>query len=347
MSGGGTKSKQQSTTTTKTDPYLQGLLTQNYNSAQAVANRPYEAYGGQLVAGLNPMQTQAYNQVGQMGDTGNANLASASNYATQAGNVAPSQVSTNYAPQQVSAQSLAGTDLSPYMNPYNDAVIQATMKQLEEQRLRSLVGNAQGATASTGGNPFGGDRIGVQNALTNEYMGNTAASTLAALNAQNFSQAQNAATGDISRGIQTQGMNQSAGLQGAGLNQQGQIANQNAGLQAGQLQLGAASALSGLSQQELNMALQKAGALESAGAAQQAQEQAQLDAAYQQWMQEWLYPLQQQQIRNESLGLFPVTGTTSSTGSSSTKQSLGLGGVLGGVGSLLGGIGSLGSGGVI
>ena len=132
-------------------------------------------------------------------------------------------------------------------------------------------------------------------------------------------------------------MNQSAGLQGAGLNQQGQMANQNAGLQASQLQLGAASALSGLSQQELNMALQKAGAMESAGAAQQGQEQAQIDAQYQQWLQEWMYPLQQQQIRNESLGLFPVTGTTKSSGTSSTKQSMGLGGILSAAGSLAGG----------
>jgi len=346
MGGGGTKTKEQATTTTKTDPYLQGLLTQNYNSAQEVANRPYEAYGGQLVAGLTPQQMQAYEAVGNLGNVGTSQLGTATNYATQAGQYNPIMLGTNYQAQNVTPGQIASTDLSPYYNPYTDQVVQTTMNQLDEQRKRALVGNAQGMTTA-GSNPFGGDRIGVQNALTNEYFGNQAASTLANLYSDRFNTATNLAGQDIGTNLQGQLANQGAGLQAQGLNLSAGQSNQAAKQAQAQIQLGASSALSGLSQQELNMALQKVGALESAGAAQQSQEQAQLDAAYQQWLSAWNYPLIQQQIRNESLGLFPVTGTTSSSGTSSTKQSLGLGGVLGGVGSLLGGIGSLGSGGVI
>jgi hypothetical protein len=346
MSGGGSTSKDESKTTTSIDPQLKTMFTQNYDSGMGVANREYQGFGGQRVADPNANQVAAWGAASNLGNVGNANMQNATSAAQGAASYSPLQIGGNYSPERVSGQTLAETDLQPYMNPFQQSVIDSTMKTLEEQRGRSMVGNAQGATAATGGNPFYGDRIGVQNALTNEYFGNTARDTVSGLNLQNFNQAQNAAVGDISRGIDLGKFNSGMGLEAAGLNQNAELANQQAGLTGSALNLSGANTLAGLSSQELQQALTKAGAQEAAGTAQFGIDQMKNDADYDSYMQEWMYPLLQQQVRNEAMGLMPVTGTTNSSGSSEVKKQMGIGDWMSGIGGLMGGVGAMGSGGI-
>src|SRR5215472_2628547 len=281
------------TTTTNTiDPRLLALHQQNYDTALGVANRPYQPYTGEGVAPFTPAQREAQGILGNLGrsNLGDDALASAVGGATGI----LGRVGAN-------APALSGTDLSPYMNPFRESVIDATLAELDQQRGRQRVADDQAATAA---NAFGGNRQGVADALTNEAFDRNTATTLANLNAQNFGQAQSAAEFDLNRG-----------------------------LMADQLGLGASMDLAGLANDQLGLAANRAGILGSVGAQQQAQQQALDQFDYQQFLNRFNYPLEQQNIRNAALGLIPLQQTQT------TKQSQsGLGGILGPIGSVVGSI---------
>ena len=138
----------------------------------------------------------------------------------------------------------AGTYSGPqgfqsFMSPYQDDVIKATLAEYDTQAAAGLTGIGQQAAMS--GN-LGGGREGV---MRSQY--------------QNKS--------DMNRALLQSGLLQQ------GFTQANQLANQAFGqqMQLGQNQQGLAAQVPGLYQQDI-------GTLGSAGAAQQAQEQAQLDA---------------------------------------------------------------------
>ena len=279
------------TTTTNTiDPKLMALYQQNYDSALGVANRPYQPYTSEGVAPFSPAQLDAQGILGDIGrsDIGDAALNSA---VGAAGGILGSL--------GANAPTLAGTDLSPYMNPFHQNVIDTTLSQLEQQRQRQRVSDNQAATQA---NAFGGNRQGVADALTNEAFDRNTAGTLANLNAQNFGQAQSAAEYDLNRG-----------------------------LTADQLGLGASMDLANLSNDQLALAANRAGILNGVGSQQQAEQQALDQWNYQQFLNQWNYPVQQQDIRNAALGLIPLQQTQTTKQSSS-----GLGGILGPLGSVAG-----------
>jgi len=140
---------------------------------------------------------------------------------------------TNYDPAQV-----ATTDLSAYMNPYTQEVIDRSMADLERARQGNI--NNLGFSASQAG-AFGGSRHGVAEAQTNEGFANQAGTMAAGLRQNAFNTALGQAQYDVgaqntalqfgaTQGMNAQQLNQSAGLQGAQLglnaaNQMGQLAN--------------------------------------------------------------------------------------------------------------------------
>lgn len=277
---------------------------------------------------------------------------------------------------QVQAGMLAGTDLSSYMNPYTQNVIASGLSALDAQRMQAL--NQVGDQFAKAG-AFGGSRQGVAEGVTNSGAAAQAGALAANLMAQNFSQAQNAATADINRNLQAQGMNQSANLNAAnataGYNMQGslanqqaqmaaalanqnasmqtnmfnaqnslqaQLANQAAGLQGAGLNLAAANAVGNLASQGQNAFLQ--GTMAAMGGQQQYQQdlQNQINAEMQAYQEAQQFPLQQLQVPLMAIGAVPYGTTTTSTGPA-PQQNQGnpwLQGV-GALGSLAGGIGSL------
>ena len=159
---------------------------------------------------------------------------------------------STYTPDQVNAGTLAGTNLSSYMNPYTQNVINAGLQGINTQ-LRQSLNNIGDQAIKTGA--FGGSRQGVTEGIANAAAALQAGNLASQLQAQNFSQAQQAAQNDLNRNLQAQLANQSAGLQGQGLNLQSsgqnlqaQLANLNSNLQA---QLANQSA--GLQGQGLNL----------------------------------------------------------------------------------------------
>lgn len=104
---GGTKTP----TTTTNDlpewmkPYAQDYLKQTSDFTQT----PYQAYGGQLVAGMNPYQQQGIDQQAQLGASG-----------TAAGN----------AGQQQFLNTIGGQNLNPNSNPYLQSTVDAAQGDL-------------------------------------------------------------------------------------------------------------------------------------------------------------------------------------------------------------------------
>ena len=86
MCKGGSKTTQ--TSSNKVDPEQMKLFTQNYQSAQNVANTPFQSYSGERVAPANPMLNQSFDLYGNIGanSTGASTLDWAKNLTAGAAN---------------------------------------------------------------------------------------------------------------------------------------------------------------------------------------------------------------------------------------------------------------------
>ena len=232
---------------------------------------------------------------------------------------------TNYNPAQVNAGTLAGTNLSAYMNPFTQNVINSAMQGIDVQRQQAL--NQVGDQALKTG-AFGGSRQGISEGVTNAGAAMQAGNLASQLQMQNYNQAVQNATNDINRNFQAQGLNQQAGLSGAGLN------------------LSAANALGNLASQGQNAFLQGSAAALAGQESAQRNAQAQIDARRQAYQEAQQFPLQQLQIPLQALGATPYGQTNPQTGPGPTSNPFmtGLGALGTGVG-ILGGLNSLGGGG--
>jgi hypothetical protein len=264
--------------------WVQDAGQKNLAAAYQVAENMAGPYSGPRVADM----TQ-----GQMANIGalQANIGASNPAFGLAQNAAAGL--TNYNPSQVQAQTLAGTDLSSYMNPYTQNVIGSGLQAIDLQRRQAL--NQAGDQALKSG-AFGGSRLGVQEGVTNAGSAMQAGNLASQLMAQNYSQAQAAAQGDISRNLAAQQANQQAGLSGAGLN------------------LSAAQGLGSLAtQQQQNFLGGLTAAMTGQDLAQQ-QQQAQIAAQQQAYQEAQQFPLQQLQIPLQALGMTPYGQQTTSTG---------------------------------
>jgi hypothetical protein len=303
-SGGG------DTTTTRTDvpswmlPYAKGTL----SFAHDVANQPYQPYKGQLVANLDPMQRQAYDFTQQqLGVAGN-------NINQFAQGMKPL---TNFQPDQVYARQFTDMDMSKYMNPYTNQVVDTSLAALDRERQQQQMQNASQAQAA---GAFGGSRQGLVEAQTNEAAQRQAGQLSANLYQQGYGQAQQVAMQDIANRMQAQLANQQAGIQGAGVR-----------MDAGRI--------GGLLAQQAGQAnIQSAAALEAAGQAQQQQQQAMLNSKYQQFLEKRGYPNQQLETQLRGFGV-PSGQTQVTTGPAGNPWMSAMGGAMGGfgIGSALGG----------
>jgi hypothetical protein len=216
---------------------------------------------------------------------------------------AGTQALAGYQPQQVTPGWLSGTDLSPYMNPYTQQVIDKTMPLIDQQRQMA---NNQSADLAAKTGAFGGSRQGVAEGVNNAQSGLYAGQLGAQLNQANFSQAQTAAQADLARSLQGQALNQQAGLAGAGL------------------QLGANQQLGNLAGQGQTANLQ--GLMAALGGQTQLQQQAQAVSNA-----PWQDALQRLQMQEQAVGSVPYgqTQTTTGTGQGPTSNPwlTGLGGL--------------------
>jgi hypothetical protein len=274
------------TTTSKTEypQWVQDAGQKNLAASYQVSANMKGPYEGDRVAGMTNDQLANINSLQQ-----NVGMSQPAMSAAQAGaaNV------MGYNPAMANAGQLSNTDLSPYMNPFTQNVINSGLSALDVQRRQAL--NQAGDQAIKSG-AFGGSRLGIQEGVTNAGAAQQAGNLASQLQMQNFTQAQGAATNDINRNLQAQLANQQAGLSGAGLNLQGANALGQLGTQAQQNFLGGTAAAMSAQDQI------------------QQQRQAQLGAQQQLYTEQQQFPLQQLQIPLQALGATPYGNTQSQTG---------------------------------
>ena len=199
---------------------LQGYVQQNPNAP---------TYQGQQVAQFTPDQLAAMNTVNQAQGAYKPYLQQAGQFAQQAGSaITPGQI-------------------SDAMNPYQQQVIDTTMAQMGQKNAQQM-SSLKGTEAQQGA--FGGSRAAVTEATLGGQQNMNAASTLAGLNSQNYSQAV----------AQAQGNRAAAGT-GAQLE-------------------------SGLGTQSMQLPMYGAQQQLQTGAQQQQLAQQNLNVPYQQWLQQ-------------------------------------------------------------
>lgn len=172
---------------------------------------PYQQYTGQVAGllgkdpssfsvGANANQQAAWQRAGAL--TGNGAIGEG----TQA-----MQGLLGYTPQSVTAGQLSNTDLSPYTNPFQKDVIDASMADYDN----ALASMFNGLKAQTPTGAFGGSRQGVAMGQAGADAARGQAAQLAQLRAANFGQAQQAAQFDIGNRFAADQFNSKQDLAGA------------------------------------------------------------------------------------------------------------------------------------
>lgn len=293
MSGGGSSSAptQTVTQTQQIPAYEQQFSQENQNLARSLGAQPYPVYGGQLIAGLNGTEQAGINQAVGNAYTYQPDLSNAEGLTGQGANgaVANSLMGTAASGINSAVNNNAANPalVQQYMNPY----IQASLKpQLLAAQTQLGQEQQQINSQATGAGAFGDARQGVENALQN-YYGNQ---NMAGIEATGLNTGYNNAVSALQnqQGIQMQGAGQMANL--ANLAQQQQNLQLQAGAQYGNL-----------ASENQQLGTQAANQVYDAGLLQQQQQQTELNAAYQQYMNQVEWPYQMLNVRESALSNSP------------------------------------------
>ena len=295
----------ESTTTTSTPQWYQDLTYNQMMAAKAVADKPYEQYGMPRVAELTPDQLAAQQSVRQ--NTGawepyfktalagtenlqgpNAGYTQGMNYLNQAANTNIPGAAQPY--MSAAAQSSAA-NVGQYMNPYNDAVTNRIAQMGARNLSENLLPQVSDAFIRSGS--FGGTRMGEFGARALRDTQESILGQQASVLQGGYEQAMNAAQQDMQRQA---GLASTAGTlagnQADMLSGVGQATGALGGTEA-QRQSGVLQDYANLAQTGQGMYASDAAALTTIGQEQQAQQQNQLDAAYQNYMDQQEYPQRQ------------------------------------------------------
>ena len=215
----------------------------------------------------------------------------------------------------VNAGTLAGTDLSAYLNPWTTEV---TNRGVDEIMRAGGMANSAARTGAAGAYASGSARAALLEAETNRNALDRAGSLAATTGMQGFTNAQNAAMGDLNRDMQAQLANQGViwnrASQNASMDLQAQLANQNAMAQAQGIRLAGAGLIGDSVSRARQFGFEDAGRLMGIGGAQEAKEQGALDLAYQDYLRQFGYPVDQLGIGVNALsGLLGGQGTRTSS----------------------------------
>ncbi len=284
-----------STSTTELPKWFQDLTYQQMMAAKTVADQPYSQYGLPRVAESTPDQQAAYSGVraatGRWIPQLNTAIDGTTNLAgnTQGFNDATGMING-------SGNTIAPDNIDRYMNPYNERVTDkiATLgaRNLNEKILPGISDSFIRAGA------FGGSRMGDFGVRAVRDTQDSILNQQADVLQSGYTGALTAAQSDLSRKLQA-----------------GQAQGSLAGSEATRQQ-GALGSLADLATQYQGLAAQNAAGLESIGTSEQGQEQKQLDAAYQNFLEQQNYPKTQLdwlQAQLKGTGQYVPT-TTNTTG---------------------------------
>ena len=164
-------------------PEIEAIKLGLLQDAKGLASTPI-TLPTQQVAGLSALQQQAFQGAGQVGGIGGYQPLLATGQQTLGTGLG------TLGAAQTAAQGMQGlfapTDLTAYTSPFQQAVIDETMAELNRQ---GEIQQNQLAASAVGGGAFGGSRYGVQEAELARNLQDARARALAQLNQQNYLQA--------------------------------------------------------------------------------------------------------------------------------------------------------------
>lgn len=196
--GGGSKQPATTTTIQKTElpPWLEGVTKENLAIADRLSQRPYEAYGGQTIAGFAPEQEQAFNYMRQGVGMTDPLYQRATGVTSDVAGFQPT--------------SFLNANLQGYMNPYVENVenraIDAANRSLRQATNR--IGDQARAAGA-----FGGSRQGIAEGVAAAETATGVGDLAARLRADAFNQAANQFGQDQSRAAQAAGLRMNAASQ--------------------------------------------------------------------------------------------------------------------------------------
>lgn len=308
-----------------------------------LAEQGYQQYGGQMTAGFNPLQEQAFRDISAMGvspqigqATGFAGLAGLQ--AQRAGQYDPMQAQNFY---QFRDRSFTRPGTSQrYMSPYIQDVVEQQKRQAVQDYSRQIPGlQAQGIRS--------GARGGTREALLQSEAQRNLMTQLGGIQAtglQNaFQQAQQQFNAEQAARQQSAANRAQFGLQGAQLGESSRQFGANLGMEGIRQQLAAAGQLGSLGQQQYQQGLGINAAQLGAGAQIQALAQQDLANRYQDFVNQQQFPYKQMEFASGILRGIPSTGQTQTLYQAPGSTLGQIAGLAGGLGSLFGGFGTTGT----
>ena len=296
-------------TTTETSASLPAFQEEQFKqlfaAAQGVAQQPFVPYTGPMVAGFSPDQLRQFQATRGLFET---SMAADPTRAMQ-------RLAGEARPVTGPAASLLGQDIGAYQSPYQQQVIDATMKDIQRQADVAR-GGAQERAIRAGA--FGGSRSAILESESQRPFVEAMARTAAEQRERGFGQALRSAEADVAR------------------QQQMAMFAPELDLRARQQQAGLLGGLQGQQFQTL-------GLLGGMGAQQRGLQQQAIDAQRAEFFRALGYGPQQIGLLQGGMGTPLVSQTQTQS------QKAGLGGILGGAAGLLGSMalgGAFGAGGM-
>jgi hypothetical protein len=268
--GGGSAPSSQTVTQTNIPEYARPYVERMLGKSEALASTPYQAYGGERVAGFSNLQNRAFQEAADLGPA--QQLGVGTQLAGQAG-LGSLMAGQNYASQATNPGAMQA-----YMSPYIQGALNPMM---EEARRQSNIGARQANAQAVKAGAFGGSGSNFAEAERQRNLNQNLASIYGTGMQNAFQNAQQAQQFGATLGLQ--GMGQ--GLQAA--NTLGQL---------GQTQFG---------QQQASMQARAA-----AGQQQQALEQQKLSQGYQDFLDQRGYNQKQQAWFSDMLRGLPLSQST-------------------------------------
>lgn len=270
-----TTSNQTQTLTSTANPFVSNAATSNLDFATKLRDMGFTPYGGEQVAPFSGQQMRSFGMADATANNGTG--------ATATGLIGRY---ANTGPSSVGADTIASR-MSPYMNQY---VMQALAPQMYQMDVNDAKQRQSLDAAATSSGAFGDARTGVERANLEQALGINRAGMIGQAYDQAFKTAINAGAQDVSNDLGAQTTNASLMEQALGR------------------ALGGATALQNLQNQQLGVAK----TVNEFGQQQTAQDQAKLNAAYNQWLMAQKYPF-------ETAGL---VNRTTSTGAAAMPASV-------------------------
>ena len=286
-------------------PYAKDVMAKGQALTDTSQN-PYQTYGGERIAGFQPMQQQAFESAANMKPAEQLGLGTG-----LAGAAGLGALGTNYQAGRFSGGQFGGQQAAQYMSPYIEQAMQPQLREAE--RASQIQGTQQQAQAAQAG-AFGGSRDAIMRAERERNLGMLQGDIRAKGYQTAYEQAGNQFNQDMARRLQAQQLGEQSRQYGAGLGMQGlQTALQSAGQlgQLGQTQYGQEMGITGLQGQF--------------GQQQQQQAQRPLDMAYQDFLNQQNYPYKQLGFMSDLIRGLPLGQKSTSQvyeGSGSTMGQL-------------------------